>query len=371
MRRVSSQAMKSALTSASRIRARDVVEVADRGRADDQPARHQRPAAPRLRRASSTRASAAAPIMPASLPSVAARIGVSFIGFSARSRTSRRAGSSSRSPARMTPPPTTIAFGWKMLAKLAQATPSRVPIRSKTAIAVSSPASAASVTAVPSTVLPSAQQLAEGRVGRAFGRRPALAAERGAGGERLDAAVVRAVALAGRAVGLDHDVAELGAGAGRAAVDLAVEDQAAADPGADGQHHHVRLAAGGAEEVLGEGGDVAVVVDEDRQPDPLFDEVADRQVGERQVDGGDGDAALVVDRRRDPEPDRGGLGARLARRADLADQQLDQLVLGLAGRGLAAAPTAPRSRRGRRPASSCRRGRRRSSRCPSLITAAG
>ena len=108
---------------------------------------------------SSTRAIAAAPIMPASLPRVASRIGVSFIGLSARSRTSRRAGSSSRSPAAMTPPPTTIASGWKMLAKLEQATPRRLPIRSKTPIAVSSPASAALVTAVPSTFSPAASSL--------------------------------------------------------------------------------------------------------------------------------------------------------------------------------------------------------------------
>ena len=93
---------------------------------------------------------------------------------------------------------------------------------------------------------------------------------------------------------------------------------------------------GGAVEVLGQGGDVGVVVDEDRQADPLGDEVADRQVGERQVDGGDGDAAARG--RSSPGSrarPRSTLGARVARLVDLADQQLDQLVLGLAGRGLA------------------------------------
>ena len=154
MRRVSSQATKSAEISASRIRgltsSRLPIGVG------------QTTSAPGIRTrcfSSSVRASAAAPIIPASLPSVASRIGVSFIGRSARSRTSLRAGSSSRSPALITPPPTTIASGWKMLAKLAQATPSRRPIRSKTPIAVSSPASAASVTAIPSTSSPAASSL--------------------------------------------------------------------------------------------------------------------------------------------------------------------------------------------------------------------
>src|SRR3954469_9889377 len=141
---------------------RDVVEVADRRRADDEATGHQPPpfagsAPPAF--ASSVRASAAAPIIPASLPSVASRIGVLFIGSRPRSRTSRRAGSSRRSPAAMTPPPTTIACGWKMLAKLAQATPSRLPISSKTSIATSSPARAASVATRPSISLPSSSAL--------------------------------------------------------------------------------------------------------------------------------------------------------------------------------------------------------------------
>ncbi len=219
---------------------RDVVEVADRRRADDERAGHQ-PAplfefgrAPSPRRRSSRRRCRASPRGSASRSSA----------FSARSRTSRRAGSSSRSPAAITPPPTTIALGWKMLAKLEQATPSRLPISSKTPIATSSPASAHSVTTLPSTSPPSASTLPSAESGRAFRRRPALAAERRARGQRLDAAVVGAVALAGRAVGLDHDVAELGPGPGRAAVDLAVEDQPAADPGPDRQHHRCAASPG-------------------------------------------------------------------------------------------------------------------------------
>ena len=52
-----------------------------------------------------------------------------------------------------------------------RATPSRPPIRSKTPIAVSSPASAASVTALPSISSPSASSLPRAESGLAFGRR--------------------------------------------------------------------------------------------------------------------------------------------------------------------------------------------------------
>ena len=203
-------------------------------------------------------------------------------------------------------------------------------------IAVASPAFAASVTALPSTSLPSASIAPSAESGsRSAASRPSRA-ERGARGVGLDAAVARAVALAGQAVHLDHDVAELGAGAGRAAVDLAVEDQAAADPGPDRQHHRVVGAAGGAEEMLGEGGDVGVVVDEDRQPGALADELADRQVVDRQVDRGDRDAAVVVDRRRDAETDGGDAGTGLVGLARSRGPGVDQLVLGLAGRALLA-----------------------------------
>ena len=58
---------------------------------------------------------------------------------------------------------------------------------------------------------------------------------------------------------------ELRTPADRAAVDLTVEDQPAADPGPDGEHHDVRGPPPRAVEVLGQGGDVGVVVDEDRE----------------------------------------------------------------------------------------------------------
>ena len=220
----------------------------------------------------------------------AARIGVSFIGGSARSRSSRAGRLQQQVAGRDHAAADHDHVGLEDVGEARQATPSRLPISSKTPIAVASPASAASVTALPSTVSPAASIARRApSPGSLSAAALPLAPERRAGGQRLDAAAAGAVALAGRAVGLDHGVAELGAGAGRAAVDLAVEDQAAADPGADRQHHRVVGAAGGAVEVLGQGGDVGVVVDEDGQADPLADQVADRQVVERQVDGRDGD----------------------------------------------------------------------------------
>ena len=97
-------------------------------------------------------------------------------------------------------------------------------------------------------------------------RQPALTAERGARGEGLDAAAVRAVALTGRSGLVDDHVPQLGAGASRAPEELAVDDDPAADPGADGQHQRVGGAAGRAKAVLGEHRDVGVVVEIGRRP---------------------------------------------------------------------------------------------------------
>ena len=58
--------------------------------------------------------------------------------------------------------------------------------------------------------------------------------------------MAEAAAAAGRAAGLEHDVAELGPAPGRAAVRLAVEDQPAADAGPERQHHDVSRSPRGA-----------------------------------------------------------------------------------------------------------------------------
>src|SRR5436190_4183586 len=131
---------------------REVLEVADRGRADGEAARHQPRASER-----SSAASAAAPIIPASGPNSASRTATCWlIGGRARARSSPRAGSSSRSPATLTPPPITITSGSKMLAKVAMATPRWRPIVARAPIAASSPACADAVTDVPSIAWPPA-----------------------------------------------------------------------------------------------------------------------------------------------------------------------------------------------------------------------
>ena len=53
------------------------------------------------------------------------------------------------------------------------------------------------------------------------------------------------------------------------AVELPAEDHAAADAGAEREHDHRARARAGADAPLGEGGRVRVVVDADRQPEPL------------------------------------------------------------------------------------------------------
>ena len=82
----------------------------------------------------------------------------------------------------------------------------------------------------------------------------------------------------------DDDVAQLGRGAGRPAEDAPVDHDAAADAGADREHHEV---AGGEPELLvvglGEGRYGRVVVDEHRQARALAEHLAEGDVGQRDV----------------------------------------------------------------------------------------
>ena len=71
---------------------------------------------------------------------------------------------------------------------------------------------------------------------RRRGRRAAAVGR--SGGERLEVTAAVAVALAGRAVRVDDDVPELAA-APTPAVEAAVEDEPAADPGPEREHDHV------------------------------------------------------------------------------------------------------------------------------------
>ena len=191
-----------------------------------------------------------------------------------------------------------------MFTKLAIATPSRLPISSIASIAAASPSCASSVTSGPSSSRPSASARPSPELRTLAGDPQRLARERGARRERLDAAVVGAVALTRRAVQVDHHVAELGAGADRAAVELAAEDQPAADPGADRQHDRLAAAARRPGAVLGERRQVGVVVDEHRQAEPLGHHVGEHDVLERQVDGDHRVPATLIDQRGDSEADR-------------------------------------------------------------------
>ena len=112
----------------------------------------------------------------------------------------------------------------------------------------------------------------------------------------------------------------------------------AADPRAEGQEHRVARAARRAPAPLGQHRGVAVVVDEHRQVEALGDEVADRDVLERQVVGGERDAALAIDQARDAEADRRRVLA--GREPDLGDD-LAQVLDDLLGLLPAAEPVGP------------------------------
>ena len=99
----------------------------------------------------------------------------------------------------------------------------------------SSPPSASSRDQLARDLLPGDRRAREVGVRVLLGRNLALAPDRGARSDRLEAAVVGAVALAAGPVLVDHHVTQLRAGARVPAVELAVEHEAAADAGADRQ----------------------------------------------------------------------------------------------------------------------------------------
>ena len=102
-------------------------------------------------------------------------------------------------------------------------------------------------------------------------------------------------APAERPVEVDDDVPELGPGAGRAAVRPTVQDQAAANAGAQGEHHDVARTLCRAGLPLGDRGRVAIVVDRHRQSVPLSHAAAEVEVGERDVHRGDRPPRALVD----------------------------------------------------------------------------
>ena len=112
---------------------------------------------------------------------------------------------------------------------------------------------------------------------------------------------------------LDDDVPELGPAAEEAAVD----DDAAADAGAEREHHEVLRAAPGAAAPLGERGGARVVLDPDREPEALARPRDEIDVVEREVHRAQDAPRAALEVRRDAVADRGDA---------LVEERLDGLV---------------------------------------------
>ena len=247
----------------------------------------------RSRKQPQRRERSAAPIRPALLPSRALRI--SGIGRKPRPTSwpanAVRVGSSSSSSASLTPPPMTTTPGSRISVSDAMPSPSQRPSSASCWRAPSSPSLGGLGDQRPGDLV----QVAAGALEHALGdhraahrERPRLAHQRRAAGVLLEAAVLAAAAE--DAVGHHAHVADLGADAVRAAVDLAVEHQPAADTGADGDQQQVVGVVAGAVTELAPRRGVGVVLDHDRQLDALLELalevlVAPGDVGREQHDG--------------------------------------------------------------------------------------
>ena len=130
----------------------------------------------------------------------------------------------------------------------------------------------------------------------------------------------------------DDHVPHLRCGAGRAAKQAAVEDQPAADPGADREHDQMPAAQGAILVGLRERGARAVVVDEHGQPEALGEQRAQREVGERDVHAEADPARLELDDARDPDAD--GANLRQPEPVDHADHLIEQRLRAVQSRRL-------------------------------------
>jgi hypothetical protein len=128
-------------------------------------------------------------------------------------------------------------------------------------------------------------------------RRP-QAVERGSRGDTLERPGLRKPLGRGEPhaqIGGHQRVTELTRSAGGAAINASAEHEAAADAGPDGDHHevfgdHSKLLVVS----LGECRDRRVVVDEHRNPEPLPQHLANRDIDERHVDGRDHPSSLEL-----------------------------------------------------------------------------
>ena len=171
----------------------------------------------------------------------------------------------------------TISDGLKKLTTLASIEPTRRPASWSIATATGSPDDAARATSSAVTRPRWSSAVRSRGAPAVAGRRLAGPAERGAAGERLEAADVAAAADDRRVVD-DLDVADVAGTALGAAMEAAVGDDPGADARPDLDDDDVVVAGGDAGPPLPEGEDVDVVVDPDRRAvargEPLADRVA-------------------------------------------------------------------------------------------------
>ena len=336
----------------------DVVEIADWRRADDQLARHQS-----ALRSSSIRASAAAPIIPASLPSSAARIGGLVHrrqrpGAELARGPGRGAGPRRRSRRRRPRSPRARRC-WRSWPGDPEPGADQVEDRRSRSRRRQAPAS---VTAMPVDLRAFGVQLAPvPSPARAFGggapSRPSAVPEASASTQpRPGSCPGRAARRPGSPCGRARrrPRSRRGRSRRRGSARRRSRYRSSASPSSASpwrRRRGTRPAPRRWRRCRG-----------NRQADPLGDKRRGSAGRDRQVDRGDR-------YRRAPGRSSPGcrgrprrLGPRLAGRVDLADQQLDQFVLG-AGRSRSRdSPRGSRLRPGHRPESSSRRGRPRSSR---------
>ena len=194
-----------------------------------------------------------------------------------------------------------------MLIALAIPIPTRSPHSSIIRRASASPSCAASHSLHAGQLAACREPATERRRGvlaRVVGDQPV---ERVARGLALQRAALRELARLGHRAGHvhgDHRMPKLARAAGRAPVDPPAEHQAAADAGADRQHHEV---AGDHPQIvvvgLGQRRDGRIVIDEDGHAEPLAEPLAQRHVAQRDIGRGDDPPGLELDDRRHPDPD--------------------------------------------------------------------
>ncbi|GAA1077782.1 hypothetical protein GCM10009605_13520 [Nocardiopsis composta] len=139
-------------------------------------------------------------------------------------------------------------------------------------------------------------------------------------------------------------MADLARGAEAAAAQLAVHDDRAAHPGAEGDDDGVPAPAARAEPDLGPGRGVGVVLHHHRQVEPARDAFPDRVAGQAEVAGQHDAGAVLVDEPGGADPDPGDLlpVALLAQLPDeLGDGLREQLAVTEGGGALGLAQDAP------------------------------